>query len=395
MQIWSAAQLGGPGAPAAWSGQLPTTCQGLALQNQSPWWLIVTREGTTIQLPPWCVLKSPAGPSEAWSITAVIIEAGGLSVGNAYVELDLSTSSIPFDIVPMTSLPIYETTIGGAVSILGQPNVIVGGGQSGSPGSNVLVAAPQIPLGTISVIAGNTTANLQATPDANATGMLLLCRPVGVPYTVEVIGTVTQIVYELITIGAFGGAALAFSIPANDDNPIQVVVTVTPAPVETIPFVSVYELTASGFTQVGNTDLDPLWVEQVPNTVFVVGGNVGSGGISVPTLDTPPQHSLFINAAGIAANGQATLIAGVVGERIRIRSLELGWFTAVATVYNLQSGVTGMQVGGYNVDFVSPTPIPLRAAEVVLPPGESLIIKNMFATAGPSYWGNIGYDLYT
>lgn len=329
-------------------------------------------------------------------ISGTVDISGAVTVTSGTVNLESGAEVI------ISGVPTIALEAGSAIEV-SAGSVAITGGQGA--GVNVLTAAPQTLLGKAIMLTGDTTVTLDVNPDENATAVLLLLRPALQVYTVEVIGANTGYVYflETIELGDDGGnGPTAFAVPANDDNPIAIKVTSFPAVTANTEFVDVYELTAAGFTQVGNSPFAPVTVQgaNLGAAIAVVGvatspvpviGTQGSGA-SVETHPQPPYGSLFTSGAGIAAGISVTILAGVAGMSIRVRKFVLVNTTAAPGIYQLQDSSGAVVIGGLNTTSVTPG-LQGDGEGRVLTVGEALVIKNVFSSTGGNWDLTLNYDL--
>ena len=174
MIVYTAPQLGEGGPPSA-QGTTPTTALGAMLSNLSPWWLLFSMgDRAPYNIPPFSAFRVPMSQgSEPWTLEPTTFDPGQLTVGQTYVELDFSTTTLPLELRTMAQLPVYQQQVGGGVDILNQPTVNIAAGASVAiTGAVTIETAPGTPIevsGGVS-ISGAVTVQTAAGSPISVTG---------------------------------------------------------------------------------------------------------------------------------------------------------------------------------------------------------------------------------
>lgn len=336
----------------------------------------------------FCTLNpAPAGQSQTISVSGQVVASGARQSGpfaagsgqgvtvaiaggtaSSKVAGVLQGAILP-GVAAQAPLPgngnLFEIS-GGVVDVSGSDVTI----QAGQNGVNVQTETPPQAMGQLAtVVVGSKDAVFTFTPPAGATGVRVL------------IYNSAASSYQLNSLSAMGASSgfnyfpgtylsILYSLAASFDaevsgsyEQIDVTAGFVSAPPLGQAVGEVFALFGSEITSVQNNPSQPLYVQGSKangSSLLVdqlVAGVQGSGG-SVQTVRQAPQLDVVVNST-LAAGGSTTLIAGVAGQSIRLRRVQLSTSAAEQIVLRSVSGggtlfwvgPSGAQVNTPDMDF--------------------------------------------
>ena len=323
--VYTASQLG-EGGPPSINGTTPTTALGAMLSNLSPWWLLFSvGDRAPYNIPPFSAFRVPISQgAQPWTLEPTTFDPGQLTVGQTYVELDFSTTTLPLELRTMAQLPVYQQQVGGGVDILNQPTVNIAAGASiaiNAPVTIETAAGTPIEVTGGVTISGTATVSISGTPTVQiAAGQLIEVTNVS-GSTLAISGAVSISGTPAVTIDTSGGA-VAISGTVTISGVTSVSISGTPTvQIAANQLIQVENatggsLTIAGTVNIGNT---PAVTIDTSGGAVSVTGSVTISGTATVSISGTPAVTISSGTVDIGS-GNLTIVGGQGGVNVQVET---------------------------------------------------------------------------